>query len=342
MSDAPDLTPEEAKERWLNKRSVDSSDSTIETYRYRLKLFVEWCEENEFTKLDDLTGWDLEEYEVYRRESEIEQPTVKNELGTLKRWLRYLGRIQVVPADLHDSIEVPTLSDKDASNDTRLKAIDTRPLLVYYRSSGKFGTRQHVLLELAWYTGARVGGLRALDLRDVDLEEGYVWFEHRPDTETPLKNGNDGQRAVGLPEEVVDSLRQYIDHNRDGQYDDQGRQPLLTGQLGRPATGTLRDWMYRATLPCLHSPCPHGHNKETCEYREHNKSSGCPSSRSPHQVRTGAITWMLNCGLDPVVVSDRVNASVEVIRRHYDKQDAVQEMEIRRRPHLDKLDLDTE
>lgn len=343
MSDAPDLTPTEARDRWLNKRRVDCSESTISTYHYRLKLFVEWCQERDgVSTVADLSGWDLEEYEVSRREQGVAPSTLHNELKTIRQWLDYLGKIGAVDRGLHEAVDVPNLDAPDTTDDTKLATDAASPLLRYYRASDKHGAREHVLVELAWWTGARVGGIRAIDLRDIELEDGYVWFAHRPDTGTPLKNGNDGQRAVALSDDVVDAISAYQQHYRGDARDKYDRQPLLTSERGRPTPGTLRDWMYHATQPCIHDPCPHGKQMESCEYRTYDKGGGCPSSRSPHQVRTGAITWMLDCGLEPSVVAKRVNATIEVIRRHYDKQDDVQEMEIRRRPHLDKLSLESD
>lgn len=103
---------------------------------------------------------------------------------------------------------------------------------------------------------------------------------------------------------------------------------------------TIRAWMYHAIIPCLHSECPHGKEPETCEYIDHDKISSCPSSRSPHQVRTGVITWMRHQGVSVDVVAERVNSSLRTIKLHCDKPDMREEMEKRRRPYLDRLSLD--
>ncbi|MFW5978084.1 MAG: hypothetical protein ACOCP2_02465, partial [Halohasta sp.] len=42
---------------------------------------------------------------------------------------------------------------------------------------------------------------------------------------------------------------------------------------------------------------------------------------SPHPIRTGAITYLLNQGWPPEDVSERVDATVETIEQHYDKAD---------------------
>jgi hypothetical protein len=68
-----------------------------------------------------------------------------------------------------------------------------------------------------------MGSLRALDLRDVYLEEQYVDFWHRPETDTPLKNGIDGERPVALPDPVVDVLDRYMEHHRWDRHDRHSR-----------------------------------------------------------------------------------------------------------------------
>jgi hypothetical protein len=94
------------------------------------------------------------------------------------------------------------------------------------------------------------------------------------------------------------------------------------------------------TQPCLHSPCPHDRERETCEYTERNESSKCPSSRSPHRIRTVSITWQLDVGIPPWVVAERINASVEVIEKHYDVTSPRERIERRRRPYLSNLKIE--
>lgn len=168
-------------------------------------------------------------------------------------------------------------------------------------------------------------------------EEQYLQFIHRPDRGTPLKNGRDGERAVGLTEYVVDVLDAYIANQRHEKFDDNGDAPLFASEVGRASPNAVRAWMYLATQPCLHSPCPHGNERKACEYVDYSKGSQCPSSRSPHQVRTGSITWQLNRGVPIEAVAERVNTSVRVLKRHYDQPTRIEELEERRREHVDRL-----
>jgi len=238
------------------------------------------------------------------------------------------------------------VTDDEISSDSKLDQDDALALIRHYRSDPTvFGTRRHALLELAWHTGARASGLRALDLRDMrETDDGqrYLAFVNREETGTRLKKGNDGERPVRISEETWSALNRYVEHHRIEQWDEHGRQPLLTSRVGRPTPGTIRDWMYLATIPCLHSRCPHERDPDTCEYTEYDHASGCPSSRSPHEVRTGAITWMRNKGKPAEAVAERVNAKVETIEKHYDKEDSITEMIERRDPYFSGFDIDSE
>lgn len=339
----PDLSPREAVERYLNKLRVSKRESTVSAYHYRLKHFVEWCEEEGITSISEVTGWDVESFETVRREQGIEPITLGNELKTLRNFFEYCARIELVDNNLPDRVQPPDVEPGAQVNKEQLESERARTLLNYYESDPEaYGTRGHALFALEWYTGARLGGIRGLDLENYDREERCVEFIHRPNQDTPLKNGRDGERIVGLPEHICDIIDAYIREHRLEAYDDYGRAPLLTSQLGRPSTNAIRAWTYLATVPCLHSPCPHGNDPETCEYLAYSAASGCPSSRSPHRVRTGSITWQLNRGVPVERVAERVNTSIEILLRHYDLPDKMAEMRERRRPYLDRLSFDDE
>lgn len=343
-----DLPVKKAVDRWLGSLRSQRSEQTISTYWYRLKLFVEWIEEQDgIETMRDLDGWELDSYESHRRSITPNPNTLKNELTTLKSFLEYCERIEIVEEELAEKIEPPTVPKEEQSSNIKLAAEDATALLSYYRNDpGMYGCRYHALLEILWHTAARIGELRALDVDDIHQVPGdddhYIAFRNRPESGTRIKKGKDGERPVLVSDAVYKAIQHYITHYRQDVTDEYGREPLITSSQGRPAKTTLRQWCYKATIPCHHSECPHGNKKESCEYTEYNKTGGCPSSRSPHQVRTGSITWMRDSGLKEEVVAGRVNASVETIREHYDKQDPVQEMLNRRAADTGNLDINQE
>ncbi|MHB9288163.1 tyrosine-type recombinase/integrase [Halobacteriales archaeon Cl-PHB] len=340
----PELSPREARDRWLDKMRVDRTESTLTTYYYRLKLFCEWAEENGIESVDQITGWDIESYEAHRRSQQPTALTLNKEFGTLKNWFEYLARIEIIDEDLPEKVVPPDVPKDELSSDVKLDQRDAIRLLQYFRSTPeRYGSRAHALLELMWSIGARAGALAALDLRDRrETDDGtrYLQFVNRPQTGTRLKKGPDGERPVQLSEKVWDVLDHFVEHQRHAIADSYGRAPLLASEQGRPTPGTIRDWTYLATLPCQYGPCPHDKDPEDCEWTNHAKASGCPSSRAPHHVRTGSITWQRNRGIPAEVVAERVNSSVETIEQHYDKEDPVEEMLQRRQPFLESLDID--
>lgn len=326
------LSPEDARDRYLAKRETSATDRTIDSYRARLKHFIEWCDEHDIEQVGDLTPFHIDEFDLHTRQQDYAQTTIKGHLACLRTFLKYLNRIDAVDEAVCEAVEVPTLSKEEESNDERLAPDDAVAAIQAHRDSpALYGTPQHAYLEVVWYTAARMGSIRALDIGDYDPDEGYVSFQHKPSSGTPLKNKHDGERLVGLPQPCCDVLDTYIARERFDKRDEHGREPLFCQRQGRPSFSTFRGWSYAATQPCLHGPCPHDEERETCDYVHRTHASKCPSSRSSHRIRTGSITWQLNQGLDPETVAARVNATPRVIRRFYDKQTDVEEFEERRR-----------
>jgi site-specific recombinase XerD len=332
----PDLSPREALERWLGKLRASKAESTVSAYYYQLIHFVRFCEEQNIDPIRALNGWDIETYETRRRQEGLKTISLNKEAHTLKSFLEYCARVELVDESLPEKVAPPDVPKVERVDETRLHTEQARALLDYHETAD-YASRAHALLALVWYTGARLGAIRGLDLRDYDSDAQLVEFHHRPDEGTPLKNDVDGERAIGLPPAVCDLLDVYIEEHRHDVHDDAGRSPLLTSSVGRPVRNTVRAWMYLATVPCLHTACPHGNDPETCDFLTQTTASQCPSSRSPHQVRTGSITWQLNRGIPTEVVAKRVNTSVRILERHYDQPTKREELEQRRRPHLDRL-----
>lgn len=349
--DRPDpskLSPRDAVDRYLRRRRADATAASVKSYRYRLKLFVEWLQVVDVGEVGQLRGYDFDEYfEI--RSGDVAPSTLENETRTIRSFVEFLEQIEAVEDGLSDRVRIPDVDEEDRVDNQQLEADDAIPLLAYYRTApGAYGTRDHIFLELAWTIGARQGGLRALDVRDVHVDERFVEFVHRPETGTPLKNKKDGERPVAIFENTAEAIGRYLEEYRHGVHDEYGRAPFLSSERGRPSTNTLRGWSYLATQPCIYGPCPHGRERSSCEFTERAHSSKCPSSRSPHRIRTGSITWQLNQGLPPAVVADRVNATLKTIKQHYDKATDQERrerlrdrMERDRRPFVDAIELES-
>ena len=333
-----DIGVTEARDRFLDECRIDSTDRTVRSYSNRLSRFCEWCEQEDITRVGDLSGWLLDEYR--RTLMEDEPVTVKGKMMAVKQLIGYLERIDAVDDNLEEKVPIPQLSASDERSEKKLAPEDGIKLISFYRESLEHrGSAKHAALEVLWFTGCRMGGLRALDLVDYESDSGTLRFVNREESGTRLKNGNQGERPVGVPGEVADVLDEYIARERPDKRDEHGRKPLFSCRQGRPSNTTVRAWAYQSTQPCEYRSCPHDQRRDTCKYRRRNWASQCPSLRSPHQVRTGSITWQPNQGIPIEEVAERVNSAPDTIRRHYDVADNDERLEERRRKYMDNLSL---
>lgn len=53
------LAPAEAMQRYLDERRHELADATIQSHRYRLKQFVQWCEQDGIDNLTEFSGRDI-------------------------------------------------------------------------------------------------------------------------------------------------------------------------------------------------------------------------------------------------------------------------------------------
>jgi len=372
VDDDPDLdstSPEEAYELWF--KSLDRADQTLQSYRYRLKPFMRFLERTEIRDLSDLSTRDIKEFEAERRGADLDKQTLNNQFGTIRQWLRYCYDLNAVSEDVVKALDVPTLSKDDRVNTEKLITERAEAILENLEQY-RYASREHVLFLLLWRTTARLGTIWSLDLydayldddddrerlrqalesegfaRDVvdsimdDVELPFLLPRHNPDSGTALKLNKDGERVINLADWVGEILEDYIRVNRADITDENGRKPLLTSQKGdsRLSKSAMRNWVYILTQPCeFGDPCPHDRDPETCEAREHGYGSKCPSSRSPHKIRTGAITNHRDRGWPISELSDRANTSEDLIEGVYDQPEQLIRGAVRRE-YLNKLDED--
>lgn len=266
------------------------------------------------------------------RAKQVKETTLKCQLDTLRVFFDYIQKLNLCSEQLREAVESPTIEPEDEVRSDILSKEEAQQILNYQRKY-EYASRDHALLVLTWRTGARLSGLRALDLEDYHPDEMYLEYKNREEQGTRLKNGNGGERMAALRPETCEVLEDYIKNNRYNVEDEQGREPLFTSQYGRVSKQGLRQWMYGLTRPCEYGrECPHGKDPSECRAaRQRQYAYDCPSSVATHAVRRGAVTTMLSDDDTPLkAVSDRVNASTEVLEKHYDARDERSKMEKRR------------
>lgn len=329
--DLDPISPEAAVDLYLDQRQDEVSEQTRQSHEYRLQPFLQWCEENNYTNMNDLSGRDLHAYRVHRREEDDLKPvTLQGQLSTLRVFLRFCASIDAVPEGLPDKVLLPTVSGDDDVSETTLEPGRAETILGYL-GRYHYASRDHVIFLTLWRTGMRTGALRGVDLDDLDTDEQAVRIRHRPDEDTPLKNGKNGERWVALSDHLLHVIKDYVDGPRIDTTDEFGREPLLTTREGRVSRSTVRDTFYRWARPCAYGEeCPHDRDPDECEAATFDAASKCPSARSPHDARSGAITAHLSDDVPTQIVSERMDVSEQILARHYDRRSEREKMKQRR------------
>ena len=340
------LSPAEAVEMFHDAMRDEHAESTRDSAKHRLRAFLQFCDEHEIENLNTLSGRDLYRYRIWRREGQgdgrepIKLVTLKGQLATLRRFLRFAANVDAVPPELDEQLNLPTMTNGEDVSDSTLNPERAIEILDYLEHAQP-ASRDHIVMLLLWRTGARTGGIRGLDLKDLDLNGTHprvsgpaIQFVHRPETGTPLKNQEKGTRWNRISQKTAQYIEDYIEYNRVDTTDDHGRNPLLTTKYGRMAANSFRRCLYRITRPCWRGePCPHDRDLDDCEATKLDHASKCPSARSPHDVRSGRVTWYRREDVPRRVVQDRLNASEDILDRHYDRRSDREQAE-QRSDHL--------
>ncbi|WP_200530890.1 site-specific integrase [Halorubrum sp. LN27] len=331
------IDPETALELYIAEKETSVADATVVSHKSRLSFLLRWCEERNIENLNELTGRRLQEFRLWRRNvGDLTKVSEKTQMDTVRVFVKWLESIDAVEQNLHKKVLSPAITSQENSRDVMLETDDAEAMLAFLERY-EYASINHVTATLLWHTMLRMGSVRALDVEDYDPEEQSLRLRHRPSTDTPLKNKQEGERIIAVSGEVCLVLDDWIREQRPEVTDDHGRNPLLTTRNGRVAKTTLRTYCYQMTRPCEYGQeCPHDRDTADCEALETGGASKCPSSVSPHPFRRGAITHYLQSDVPETVVGDRANVTSDVIDQHYDQRSQKEKME-QRRGYLDDI-----
>lgn len=330
-SEYTQLDPRTAIEQYTAARQTELAKSTRKSHRRRLQLFARWCNNNDVDTVSEIGPHHIHEYSTWRQQGvrgdSISPETLRSALMTLRVFLRWCASVGACGSSLAENMIIPETASR-RTRDEMLEA-DRAEQLLDHLEKFRYASDTHVLFVLLWHTGMRVGAIRALDVGDVDHEEQCLRVRHRPETDTPLKNGHNAERAVALREETHTVVRDYIAEMRKDIADEFGRSPLISTVNGRRSRSSYRRKIYYESLPCAYGDCPLGKDPDCCDWNSWRGAPQCPESVSTHPIRRGSITHHLREGVPVEVVSDRMDVSAENLE-HYNRMTEEEAMEVRR------------
>ncbi|WP_115864981.1 tyrosine-type recombinase/integrase [Halorussus litoreus] len=338
-SDLDSVPATEAVDKYLESRSSEVTGNTRSEYEAKLGNFIEFCDQRDIEQVKNLDGAALDDLKVWIREEvpevtkEYSPKTMRDQMYLLRNFLRYLEQIEAVPAGLHEKVDVPELESDDGVSDEFLEAERVRSILDHL-STFEYASREHVVWLLLSLTGGRKGAIHSLDVDDCHVDgENYIEFRHRPEQGTRLKNGMKSEREVSIPASAAEAFSDYVETTRIGVTDDYERRPLLTTKYGRVSKSTLTKDVYKWSRPCMISDdCPHERSVDECSAATNlDVASKCPSSASPHRVRTGYLTTERKNGAPKEVLSERCDVSESILEKHYEFLSEEEQRKMRQR-----------
>jgi len=317
-----ETTATEAVERYLSDREDEVQKATLQSHRYRLEPFVKWCEQEGINNLNTLNGRDLQDFRYWRKkDGDLNNVTLHTQMTTFRVFIKWCEDFQAVIPGLNEKIRVPKLDENEDVSDGMMEPERALKILDHLEKF-QYASRDHAMFRIMFRTGVRIGGLRALDLSDYHSQDQYIEVRHRADSDTPLKNGQGGERPIYLNGMTCQVIDDYIEQNRIDVEGDYGRNPLLTTRFGRLSANTIRQRFYKISHPCFYTgECPHDEKPATCDYRNNvDYASQCPSAESPHSARKASITYWRQRDTPAQQVGERANVNQDIIEKHYDKR----------------------
>lgn len=261
-----------------------ASDHTIRSYRFSIKLYLEYLEAEGIT----ISSINYECFDVPHIEKWLEwlintrnnQPqSVNNRLASLRVFLEYLGRQDLTLLHLYtEASRIPRRKQQKAKVKGMSK-IAIKTLFNEISQDTKTGRRDLTMFILMYNTATRINEILSIRLQDVhiNVEKPYVSI---------IGKGNKLRSLYLLPK-TVKYLKQYIEENHEENANKndylfyskiKGKQTKLTQ---KSVEKQLKKWAQKAYEKC----------KEV------------PIGLHPHQIRHAAASHWLEDGMNVVQIS---------------------------------------
>jgi site-specific recombinase XerD len=311
------------------------SKKTYVRYRDTVNDFLET---QDVTDLKEVTPREVNRYNQVMQRRDYARTTRDGRLATLESFFKWAetewrapreDKISETIARKRDDLNVKGDEKSRAGDDNHRISTERAEEIIGGLAEYQYASRRMVEFLLIYHVGMRKSGLLAINCKDVKPRNGIIEIRNRPeDTGVRLKRGNKGERDVNIASGVMSVVTDYIEENRTDPND--GSDGLLTSWAGRIDDSTL----YRDIAGL--TKCGECTDENGDELVNQN-AADCPHAIGPHDLRRVAITRMRDEGVSWDTISGRVNATVQMLKSHYDSPTHAQAAERRREEVLDAL-----
>lgn len=247
-------------------RLGDYSPASIRLYSQQLQRFGDWLRRRRIGDLRGVTRAQLLAYQLHVRGEPIGRETQALRIRAVKRLYGHLvaqGHLLLDPTE-----GIQEISRRQALPRPVLTPGEMKRLLAAPDTSTPVGIRDRAWLEVLYATGARVGELEGIALRDLDLTQNLVQLRH-------TKGGV--PRVVPLGHNALRWLGTYLDTVR----------PRLVRR--RP---------FEPALFVVYGGRPLGQEHVRHRLKHYARAAAIRKSISPHLLRHSCATHLLQAGAD--------------------------------------------
>ena len=243
------------------------SSKSISTYRYSLKKFTSFLDENENLTLQDVTLELLEEYRLYLKRVGLTPESITSYLQSVRRLFAFLESNGIIfsnpadgfinPAGKRGLKEVPTVEEMEL-------------LLSGINITTSIGIRDRAMIELAYCCALRMNEILKLTIFSADFDNKTIRLICKGNRERVLPMGTQSQKW----------LREYMTKSRPKLCKDSTSEVLWLSREGKP----LIEITYQKML------------------QTHAQNVGLRGKITGHTMRRACATHMLKNGAHPVAI----------------------------------------
>jgi integrase/recombinase XerC len=159
-------------ERFLRHLEVQKrcSPHTVSNYRQDFKFFCDYLVTQGISCWSDVNGSHVRAYASQRHRSGVSGRSLQRALSSLRSIFRFLLKEQRVSQNPVAGVGAPKAEQKLPE----ALPVDQVDRLLAVRSDKPLGKRDFAMMELTYSSGLRLSELVALNVLDIDLEEGLV------------------------------------------------------------------------------------------------------------------------------------------------------------------------
>ena len=146
------------------------TENTLQSYKRDISQYENYIEKNnlDYASVDDDA---IKGYLAYLQENGKKTSTVSRNLASIRSFYQYSVRVKDIKKDPTENVQSPKI-EKRIPNVLSTKEVEL--LLEQPEDTDLKGIRDKAMLEFAYATGMRVTEIISLDIKDINVKEGYV------------------------------------------------------------------------------------------------------------------------------------------------------------------------